>query len=178
MKPLFNWKRFWVGRSGTLSLNDEGFFLDPELTNAHYYQPEVKSFDEIQKHSCLILLGEPCSGKSTALDIEVQVLRQQNSEENGSLIYKNLNEYGQEERLVKDLFDSEIIKNWLKGDHHLDFFLDSFDQCVYEIPKLAVIFQNRFQELQGQIHRLSLRLVCRYCCLQEEGIEQGWILDY
>lgn len=172
MKVHINWKRFWVSRSGTLSLNDEGFFLDPESKYAHYYQTGVKSFDEIQSHSCLILLGEPCSGKSTALDNEVQVLRQQNGEENDSLIFKNLNEYGQEERLIKELFDSTIVKNWLKGEHRLNLFLDSFDQALFEIPKLAVAFQNRFQELKGQIHRVSLRLACRTGCWPESLTDQ------
>lgn len=160
MYQTFPWKRFWCSRTGTMSLNDNGFFLDPESKYAHFYHKEVAAFEEIQKIPCLILLGEPGSGKTTALNSEINTL-QQNIRKTDIIFYKNLNEYGDENRLIREIFESPIIHKWLKGKHHLHLFLDSLDECLFEIPKLSAIFRKQFHDLKNHASRLSLRISCR-----------------
>lgn len=71
MHKHFQWKRFWCSRAGTISLNDNGFLTNPESEYAHYYNTDVVAFEAIQKIPCLILLGEPSSGKTTAINSEI-----------------------------------------------------------------------------------------------------------
>ena len=158
---IFPWKRFWCTRTGTMSLNDNGFFLDPESEYASYYHKGVVAFEEIQKTPCLILLGEPGIGKTTTINSEIRTLESQIISSNKKLIYKNLNEYGDENRLIREVFESSTIKSWQKGQHHLYLFLDSIDECLIEIPQLAIILKNQFYKLKDHSSRLSLRISCR-----------------
>ncbi len=161
MCKLFNWKRFWCPRSGKISLNDNGFLLDPESEYAHYYNEDVVAFEKIQDTPCLILLGEPGSGKTTNLNSEISTLQNQTKGKTDVLFYKNLNEYGDESRLIREIFESPVIHKWLKGQHHLHFFLDSFDECLIEIPTLPAIFRNRINWWKDNVARFSLRISCR-----------------
>src|SRR2546428_2108930 len=63
----YKWKRFWCPRDGNLNLGDGGFLVDPDGEYGSALNPDVVSFDKIQGTSCLILLGEPGTGKSHAL---------------------------------------------------------------------------------------------------------------
>ncbi len=158
---IFHWKRFWCSRTGTISLNDNGFFFDPESEYAHYYHNGVVAFEEIQETPCLILLGEPGIGKTTTLKSEIDILTSQTIEKGDKLFYKNLNEYGDENRLICEIFESSTIKSWLKGTNRLYLFLDSLDECFLEIPKLAIILRNQFHKFKNHTNRLSLRISCR-----------------
>ena len=158
---FFPWKRFWCSRTGTISMTDKGFFLDPESEYAHYHHKGVVSFEEIKKTPCLILLGEPGIGKSTTINSEILTLKNQILESDYELFYKNLNEYGDENRIISEIFESSTIQSWLKGHYHLHLYLDSMDECFLEIPKLAIIFKNRFHEFKDHVSRLSLRISCR-----------------
>lgn len=157
----FPWKRFWCSRTGTISLNDNGFLLDPESEYAHYYHKDVVAFEEIQKTPCLVLLGEPGVGKTTTLNSEIKILSDQLVGKIDVLFHKNLNEYGDESRFIREIFESPIILEWLKGQYHLHLFLDSLDECLLEIPKLAAIFRNQFHKIKNHASRLSLRISCR-----------------
>ncbi len=161
MYKIFPWKRFWCSRTGTISLNDNGFFLDPESEYAHFYHKDVEAFENIQKTSCLILLGEPGVGKTTTLNSEIKILSDQLVGKTDVLFHKNLNEYGDESRLIREIFESTIILEWLKGQYHLHLFLDSLDECLLEIPKLAAIFRNQSHKIKDHASRLSLRISCR-----------------
>ena len=122
-----------------------GFLLDPETTNAMYNKTEVQSFNNISHLNCLILLGEPGMGKSTALlrEFENHKKRQKLNE---ICLFKNLNEYGNENRLIKELFHSIEFDLWLKSDKSLYLYLDSFDECLLEIRQLFQIFKNQFNK--------------------------------
>ena len=161
INQIFPWKRFWCTRTGTISLNDNGFFLDPESEYARYHHKGVVAFEEIQKTPCLILLGEPGIGKTTTLNSEIKTLENQIIESDDELFYKNLNEYGDENRLIREIFESSTVQSWLKGQHNLYLFLDSLDECFLEIPKLAIILQNQLHEFKEHANRLSLRVSCR-----------------
>src|SRR4029453_16129040 len=69
-KHIYDWKRFWCPREGHYSLADDGFLVDPESEWARYYAGDVVSFESIEHFQCLVLLGEPGSGKTTTLERE------------------------------------------------------------------------------------------------------------
>ena len=161
MSQLFKWKRFWCSRSGYISLDDNGFMMDPEHRYSAFYNKDVGPFEEIQKFPCLILLGEPGSGKTTALHSEYEIYLQQNDNSSDKYFYKNLNEYGDEQRLIGEIFKSNEIIDWLENQYHLHLFLDSFDECLVEIPKLTAIFRKQFDRLKKHAKRLNLRICSR-----------------
>ena len=158
---IFPWKRFWCTRTGEISMDDNGFFLDPELEYSRYYHKGVVAFEEIRETPCLILLGEPGIGKTVTLKLEIDILERQIIANGDKLLYKNLNEYGNEARLIDEIFKSSTIQAWLKGQHHLHLFLDSVYECLLEIHTLATILRNQFQKFKKHANRLSLRISCR-----------------
>ena len=161
INQIFHWKRFWCNRTGTISMTDNGFFLDPESEYARYYHKGVVAFEDIQKMPCLILLGEPGIGKTTTVNSEIKTLENQITESDDELFYINLNEYGDEKRIIYEIFESSTVQLWMKGQYRLHLFLDSMDECFLEIPKLAIIFKNQFRKLKDYVSRLSLRISCR-----------------
>jgi len=157
----FPWKRFWCSRTGNISLNDNGFMLDPGTDYAFYKNNDVIPFEKIEHIPCLILLGEPGSGKSTALESEVKNFSERIDSSTHLIFSKNLNEYGDETRLINDIFSSPEIQKWKSDDSQLIVFLDSLDECLLDIPKLSIILRNEFNKLKAHKDRLSLRISCR-----------------
>ena len=80
---------------------------------------------------------------------------------NDQILYLNLNEYGDESRLIRDLFECDKFTTWRSGAHVLHMLLDSLDECRIRIPQVAAILINRFNQLQSKISRLRIRIACR-----------------
>jgi hypothetical protein len=74
-KHEYDWQRFWYPRENTSEmsstgppdLSDGGYLRDPERLVFPYYASSVVTWDQIKDTPCLVLLGEPGSGKSHAL---------------------------------------------------------------------------------------------------------------
>jgi len=66
-KGRYDWKRFWCQPAGRINMSDNGFLVDPDAEYGASLNPDVVSLDQISTTACLILLGEPGIGKSTAL---------------------------------------------------------------------------------------------------------------
>ena len=64
---LIDWRRFWCPRGADIALDGGGFLLDPESEYGPHYNPRVVVFEHIASRPCLVLLGEPGIGKTTAL---------------------------------------------------------------------------------------------------------------
>ena len=143
-----------------MNLSDGGFLYDPDSEYAKYVNSDVKPFDAIAHIPCLALLGEPGIGKS----ITMEALRnsvQQNLQGDETLLYLNLNEYGDESRLIQDVFGSSEFITWADGSHVLHLFLDSLDECRIQIPKVGTVIKNRLREHRNSLPRLRLRIACR-----------------
>jgi hypothetical protein len=65
--PSYPWKRFWCHRSSEFRLTDGGYLSDPDEEYGHILNPDAVSFEQICSIPCLVLLGEPGIGKSTAI---------------------------------------------------------------------------------------------------------------
>jgi hypothetical protein len=156
-KSKHNWKRFWIPSGKTPPLNDHGFLHDPESEYAHFYYSgyRARSLDQLTETPVAILLGEPGIGKSTTLTQEF--LRLQT--EGKACLYRELNQYYSDNTLISDIFNSEELQAWRKGDHRLTVLLDSLDECHLIIPNVARILVRHLKDLPK--HRLSLRLTCR-----------------
>ena len=160
----YEWKRFWLPRSdAAIPLSEGGYFPDPDSEYARWLNPEATTFELIDQYPCLVLLGEPGIGKSTAMDAACQHQNDKVTEgrENAEILNLNLRSYREVERLIIDLFESQIFKTWLSGSGRLVIFLDSYDECLLELKKLGQLLADQLQKYKSQIGRLYLRIACR-----------------
>jgi hypothetical protein len=156
MANKYNWKRFWCPRNGAIDLSDNGFLSDPEGEYFEYTHSDIIAVDKISSKHCLVFLGEPGIGKSTAIIDEKEAMSSDNK-----IFFLNLNDYGNETRLINDIFKSEDFTAWINSDYTLHLFLDSLDECRIQIPKVGILLSNQFEKIKEHLHRLNLRIACR-----------------
>lgn len=155
-----DWERLWCKLDGMLTLDESGFLFDPDAKESFYKKTDVVKYKEINNLNCLILLGEPGIGKTTTLRKEY--LKHKNSSNDSQIfLFKDLNEYGDENRLIKEIFNSHEIEQWLKSDKNLYLYLDGIDECLLEIRRLFQILRVQFSHFKDIASRLYLRITCR-----------------
>ena len=113
-KQIYNWKRFWCRRGDSINLSDGGYLYDPDAEWGRIYNPKVIPFDSIAQIPCLVLLGEPGIGKSRALEAEIEAIKAKSKQEGNEVLELDLREYGSEDQLVQDLFESETFTAYEK----------------------------------------------------------------
>lgn len=116
---------------------------------------QPRSLSQLADLPVTILLGEPGIGKSTTLQDESKRLHT----EKEACLYRELNQYHSDTRLIDDIFGSEEIQEWRQSEYHLTLLLDSLDECSLSIPAVARILLRQLENLPRE--RLSLRLTCR-----------------
>ena len=156
---FYNWKRFWGPRTSQINLDDGGYLSDPAGEWTRYYNPDLVPFDSIPEVQCLGLLGEPGIGKSFALRTQRAAIEAKIREQGGDTIWKDLHEYGSEDRLVRDLFDSPAYTAWATGSHPLHVFLDSLDECLMRVGTVVAVLVSKLRNCPRD--RLYLRIACR-----------------
>ena len=156
---LYNWKRFWCPRTGSINLSDGGYLYDPDTKWGHAFNPDLVPFESIAEVPCLALLGEPGIGKTYAMQSERQHMNAKVKKKDEEILWRNLRSYGSEDRLVHNLFETTNFVSWVGGKHRLHIFLDSLDECLLRIDNLAALL---IEELgKYPIERLNLRIACR-----------------
>ena len=155
----YTWKRFWCPRDGYYSLSDGGYLSDPDSEFGHFSNPFLKTLSDLSDIPCLILLGEPGTGKSFALDQEQAKIDENNEDQN--VLWIDLKEYGSEDRLIRELFENRIFLEWYQGGNRLTLFLDSLDECMMRIETVADILAVKFENIRDHLHRLNIRIACR-----------------
>ncbi len=148
------WRRLWAREDVAAVARTSGFAYEP------YSVGDDKAYIEhLQDKPCLILLGEPGLGKSTACAEMSGSLADQN------VLSLNLKSYGSEARLQRDLFESEIFQEWLQGQGLLYVVLDSLDECLLHLGYVAdwigEELQRYLKTVPSALERLRLRIFCR-----------------
>jgi len=156
-----SWKRFWYPRGAPLATGEEGFLLDPDAEYGKFLNPGALSFDKIADSPCLVLLGEPGTGKSHELHATVQARRRASEEEDFLVISRDLGSYSTDAELSQDIFRHPDFADWLRGDRTLELFLDSLDESMLHIETVARRLGSELQRYADQKDRLRLRIACR-----------------
>src|SRR5262245_4819830 len=120
---MYSWKRFWCPENDSFSLADEGFLYDPDAEFGNHVNRKVVPFSKLHGAKCLVLLGEPGMGKSTAVGQEVAALLLDLEQSKNAVLAVNLGDYGDESRLIHDIFNSDKVSEWNSGSHVLHLFL-------------------------------------------------------
>ena len=151
-------RRFVCPRTGSVSFTDGGYLADPEGPYGRFRNPDLCSLEETMASRCVVLLGEPGLGKSTAFGAYGREL-EQSLDPDDALVRVDLAEYGSEDRLIRDVFESEELDRWRRGSHQLHLLLDSLDECRLYLRQVATLLARRIE--RSPADRLWLRVVCR-----------------
>ncbi|MHB1042630.1 MAG: NACHT domain-containing protein [Eubacteriales bacterium] len=174
-KQVYNWKRFWCPRSGTINLSDRGYLFDPDSEYGRFYNSNVVPFEAIAGIPCLVLLGEPGIGKSTAMTSQQAAIERHVAETGGASLWINLRAYQSEDRLCRAIFENPVFLSWLDGEYQLHLFLDSLDECLLRIDTIAALLLEELKKYP--VERLYLRIACRTADWPnglEEGLKGLW----
>lgn len=136
--------------------------MDPEGKHGKYFNPDLRSFDAIAEYPCLVLLGEPGIGKTSAMQDEKESIDSHIEAEGGDILWLDLRVCGDHYALDQELFRSDKYTRWLEGNHRLHIFLDSLDECRLQIENVASVLGAKLKSLGAdQVQRLSFRIGCR-----------------
>ena len=168
---MYKWERFWCPTTGNIRLDYGGFLDDPETEYGRLTNPDVVSFSTISHIPCLILLGEPGIGKTTATKEAYQQVCDQVSESEDTCLWFNLGDYDSDKNLCDAIFRNEIFTTWLHGNYKLYLFLDSLDEGLLSIKILVRILKREIENLPTD--RLYFRITCRTSVwLESSSLEQ------
>ena len=154
----YQWKRFWCPKEGTYALDARGYLLDPRSEDSKYYQTDAVDWETFADIPCLVLLGEPGIGKSHALE-DFTSRREKEVNAESDLLYLDLRAYGDDGRLLKDIFESKKFNNWLNSKRTLEIVLDSLDECLIHVKTVAPMLITELKKYP--VSRLRLRIACR-----------------
>ena len=149
-------ERFWCPRDGAYTLDDQGFLRDPDASwfGTQSANPGVLRTEELGEHRCLVLLGEPGTGKSTVVPETARLAAAE-----APAMSFDLGAYGSEDRLVRDVFDDPSIVAWSAGSGELCLVLDSLDEARARVPHVGAVIADQVRRLPYD--RLFLRIACR-----------------
>jgi hypothetical protein len=151
--------RFWLPPNEPLDLGDAGFLPDPEQIFGRAWNPAAVGSSQLPDVGCLILLGEPGLGKTTALRAHATELRERVGDGPDSVLAVDLGATGQETVLRSRIFESDRYKRWIENGGILHLLLDSLDEARIRIETIADLLLDGLEH--ADLDRLRLRIACR-----------------
>lgn len=152
----YQWKRFLADRGQGISLADGGFMYDPDSEWGRLYNPNALAVEDARRMQNLVLLGPPGSGKSHLLRTEINAARQTDKR---VFDVPDLRSFGSEDRFVSEIFGSSEIRDWQRGTHCLQMFIDSLDECLIRMGNMTMVLLEQLRKCPCD--RLSLWIACR-----------------
>jgi hypothetical protein len=129
-------QRYWLPAGTMPSLTADGWLDDPTSGLFHIPNADAMTTAELVDSRCLVLLGEPGIGKTSALAAHGQ-LAPPGSEIAGLSV--DLGSFSSEDRLARRVFENDTITAWAAGQGTLCLTLDGFDEAHQRIENLHVI---------------------------------------
>jgi hypothetical protein len=171
MTPRYPWKRFWVPREGRIVLDEAGYLRDPDNEWGRLENPDVAASADIDRFAALVLLGEPGSGKTYAIQEAVDAARSRGL----ATIQLELGAYPTETTLIRDLWECPEYQHHLETKSPLYLFLDALDEGLLGVRMLAGVLAREFRRYPAD--GLFLRITCRTAAWPstlEEFLKEHW----
>jgi hypothetical protein len=158
MKSRYDWTRYWHASGTEPRLTDDGFLYDPTSLASAMFGNKLFTLAELTDHRCLVLLGEPGTGKSTEVEAAYDSVRGALTGSNEAM-FVQLRDVDSRAAFRDKVQDTAEFKAWVKGKHDLTLFLDSLDEGLLGFKPLSTTIAEFLTGLP--IERLRLRLVSR-----------------
>lgn len=153
VKNNYPWTRYWCPPDSIISLTDGGYLTNPTSFTGQIENKDLKRFDQIADTQCLVLLGEPGIGKSTALETEY-------SDSENSLLVKVISVSSSDTRFIQEVFQNKKTLSWREsGEGAFELILDGLDEAMSSIHGLSELLVQELSRLP--LDRLRLRIACR-----------------
>ncbi len=136
IRKIYQWERFWCPTSGSYSLDNDGFLVDPKSDWGKYYNSTALTFDEIPVAPCHVLLGEPGIGKTKALHDAFNLY---SSNVPSKALWFDLRSYTSDVGLSSGIELNPLIQDWLNSDYRLVLFLDSLDEGLLNVKTTSAL---------------------------------------
>jgi hypothetical protein len=119
---------------------------------------EVVTLEDVRHLPCLVLLGEPGSGKSVSLLQEAQSATATVSSDD-EVLCVDLG-LAQDPRALRDsVFGDPAVMRWREGRGRLQLFLDALDEAKIQIRRVVSLLEHELGRLD--LGRMALRIACR-----------------
>jgi hypothetical protein len=148
-------ERYWLPTDSSYSLTSAGWLADPEENRFYSPNRDAVTTASLVASRCLVLLGEPGMGKTTAL----QTLGGLKPSDGTVDLRVDLGSFSSEDRLARRVFEHPRITTWLAGTGVLCLTLDSFDEAHNRIENLPRMLDEYLDD--WDCARLLLRIACR-----------------
>lgn len=175
---IYNWKRFWCPREGSINLGNSGFLYDPDDQYGKALNPDLVTLKDIIDVPCLVLLGEPGIGKSTTIKTQKEYLDKQVQENGGKTLWFDLRNYQTDIMLKEEIFKDPVYLDWLNNDYNLYLYLDSLDECLQQIKTVSAFLSEKFKKRPDK--KCFLRIACRTAVWPqtfEEELKDHWVKE-
>ena len=160
--PIGLVERFWTARDAELRL-DAGHLSDPEGPYAAWLgdADRVVTLRTLDDTPCIVMLGAPSSGKTTAVALEVERLTAAAAVAGTAdrILHFDLRDLSELAELCAAVFGHPELVRWQSGTHRLTLVLDSLDEALIEMRKLATRLATELRALP--VERLRVRIACR-----------------
>src|SRR5438309_300878 len=125
-RELYKWQRGWIAPEGRLSLVHDAWL--PEQSSPLYpSDPGVVTLAELAQVRCLMLLGEPGSGKSVAMQQAARHAREANHAD--AVVEVDLGSAETSGELQRMILEQPDVEAHLAGSGQLYLFLDALDEA-------------------------------------------------
>jgi len=170
----YQWSRFWRPREATVRLSEMGTLVDPEQSYGHILNPDALTLDVLEATPCLILLGEPGSGKSYELDQQVE--RRKEREGDRRVLHFHLRDFQTDLKVCQDIFDKNpAFQTASNEEERLYLYLDSLDEGLLNVSSLATLLVRELKKYPPD--RLYIRIACR-TAEWPEALENGLVAHW
>lgn len=149
------WRRWWseVGFEPRLY---NGILANPSDPHREFLAPGLTELWEHDATRCVVLLGEPGSGKSHELDADRQRWADQGSQVHAIDLGAHLTAEGLRAAVLRD----QAVEQWAASrEEELVLFLDGFDEAHEATARVAEVLAACFGELPFE--RLRVRITSR-----------------
>src|SRR5258706_11362894 len=135
MGKHYEWQRFWHPSDTEPRLTEDGFLYDRDSLVAKMLGSKLFTLSELAAHPCLILLGQPGSGKSTEVATAFAAVEAGVSDADVAM-FLQLCDIDPRAAFKEKGQDTAGFPAWLEGGHPPTPFPGNLDESLPRLPTL------------------------------------------